>query len=173
MTPTSAVRAAPDGLWDRIQAFSFDGGPAAFPFWSRLAAENGWSPAFAARAIGEYRRFVYLAAVAGHPVSPSDHVDQVWHLHLLYTESYWDRLCRDTLGRPLHHHPTTGGGAERQKFDDWYRRTLDSYRRLLREEPPADIWPRAEAHAGGDQHRRVNTRRCWVVRKPWVREVRS
>jgi hypothetical protein len=173
MTAIPASPAAVDGLWDRIQAFSFDAGAATFPFWSRLAAENGWSLSFAARAIGEYRRFVYLAVVAGHPVSPSDQVDQVWHLHLLYTESYWHRLCRDTLGMPLHHHPTTGGGAERAKFDDWYRRTLDSYRRMFVEDPPADIWPRAEPGGGGDHHQRVNTRRCWIIQKPWSPGGRS
>jgi hypothetical protein len=172
MSAISPRRAAPDGLWDRIQAFSFDTGAVAFPFWSRLAAENGWSLPYAARAIGEYRRFLYLAVAAGHPVSPSDHVDQVWHLHLLYTESYWDRLCRDTLGRPLHHHPTSGGGAEREKFDDWYRKTLVSYRRLFLENPPDDIWPRPEAGAGDSRYQRVNTSRCWIIRKPWG-EVRS
>jgi hypothetical protein len=173
MTAIPAARAPSDGLWDRIQAFSFDAGPAAFPFWSRLASENGWSLSFAARAISEYRRFLYLAVVAGHPVSPSDHVDQVWHLHLLYTESYWDRLCRDTLGRPLHHHPTTGGAAERAKFDDWYGRTLESYQRVFRDEAPADIWPGPEARAGDDRYQRVNAKRCWIIRKPWSLEKRS
>jgi hypothetical protein len=173
MTAIPAARPRPIELWDRIQAFSFDSGAATYSFWSRLAAENGWSLPFAARAISEYRRFLYLAVAAGHPVSPSDHVDQVWHLHLLYTESYWDRLCRDTLGRRLHHAPTTGGDAERAKFDDWYRNTLDSYRRVFREDPPADIWPGAEAGAGNDRFQRVNLRRCWIVPKPWAREVMS
>ena len=176
MSAIPAMRPDSSGLWERIQAFSFDAGAAAFPFWSRLASENGWSPSYAARVITEYRRFLFLAVAAGHPVSPSDHVDQVWHLHLLYTESYWDRMCRDTLGMPLHHQPTTGGGAERAKFDDWYRRTLESYRRLFHEEPPPDVWPPAEAHAGGGHYQRVNTRRCWIIRKPWTSdptEVRS
>ena len=33
-------------------------------------------------AIEEYRKFVFLALVAGHQITPSDQVDQVWHLHL-------------------------------------------------------------------------------------------
>ena len=123
---------------------------------------------FTARVISEYRRFLYLAIVAGHQVSPSDDVDQAWHLHLLYTESYWNRLCRDVLGVPLHHHPTTGGPSERAKFDAWYRQTLDSYRRVFYEDPPADIWPNADSRAGGtDRYQRVNTTRSWIVRKPW------
>jgi hypothetical protein len=41
---------------------------------------NGWSRPFALRAIEEYRKFVFLALVADHQVTPSDQVDQVWHL---------------------------------------------------------------------------------------------
>jgi hypothetical protein len=156
-------------LWSRIQAFSFDDQPSAFPFWTRLARDNGWSLAFAARVIGEYRRFAYLAVVAGHPVTPSDQVDQAWHLHLLYTRSYWSAFCRDTLGTALHHTPTTGGADEREKFHDWYARTLDSYRHIFGDEPPADIWPDARARFGDDtQYRRVNRSRHWVIRKPWT-----
>ncbi|MEK6230809.1 MAG: hypothetical protein N2A42_03075 [Luteolibacter sp.] len=33
----------------------------------------------------EYKRFVALAMLAGHPVTPSEEVDQAWHLHLVYT----------------------------------------------------------------------------------------
>lgn len=173
MTAILKTQPGREDLWERIEAFSFDTGPTSNPFWSRLASENGWSMGFAARAISEYRRFLYLAVVAGHPVSPSDHVDQVWHLHLLYTESYWNRLCRDTLGIPLHHHPSTGGTAEQEKFDGWYRNTLASYRRVFYEEPPGDIWPDPDTPSDGAHHyRRVDTSRNWVVRKPWNQEAR-
>jgi hypothetical protein len=164
-TPSPTTRE----IWTRIQAFSFDEAPSAFPFWARLAKDNGWSLAFAARAIGEYRRFAYLAVVAGHPVTPSDQVDQVWHLHLLYTHSYWSAFCRDTLGTVLHHVPTTGGANERNTFHDWYAQTLDSYRRIFGEVPPSDVWPAARVRFGDDVHyRRVNTSRHWVIRKPWT-----
>ena len=98
-------------LWQRIAAFEFDPVDAALPFSRRLARDNGWSDAFAQRAVEEYRRFVFLAMVAGHPVTPSDEVDQVWHLHLCYTRSYWEDLCGEVLPRPLHHGPTRGGGC--------------------------------------------------------------
>ena len=172
MTAILKTEPALQKLWERIEGFSFDTGPTTYSFWARLASENGWSMPFAAHAIAEYRRFLYLAVTAGHPVSPSDHVDQVWHLHLLYTESYWNRLCGDILGIPLHHHPSVGGAVERQKFDGWYRNTLASYRRLFLEEPPGDIWPDADTHAGdGGHYRRVNTSRCWIIPRPWTREV--
>ena len=75
-------------------------------------------------------------------MTPSDEVDQVWHLHLLYSRHYWDALCRDTLETPLHHGPTQGGAAEDRKFHDWYEATLAAYRRYFGE-PPQDLWPAA------------------------------
>lgn len=153
-------------LLDRLDEFQFDTGGASLSFSRRLARENGWTHGEAHRAIREYRRFLFLAMHAGHPVTPSDQVDQVWHLHLCYTRSYWTRLCGEVLGVPLHHEPTQGGAAEGEKFDDWYARTMESYRRFFGE-PPADLWPPASRRFGEDLHfRRVNVRRSWVVPKP-------
>ena len=128
--------------WNRLRALDLDAADAALPFSARLARDNGWSPALAARAIDEYRKFCFLAVHAGHPVTPSDEVDQVWHLHLLYSQYYWETLCRDTLEMPLHHGPTRGGVAEGQKYHSWYHGTLASYRRYFGE-PPRDLWPAA------------------------------
>ena len=117
--------------------------------------------------IEEYRRFLFLGQVAGHPVTPSDEVDQAWHLHLAYTRSYWDDLCGSVLGRPFHHGPTRGGQAEGAKFEDWYERTKASYRHWFGQEPPADIWPPSSVRFGHAPHFvRVNTRQSWVVTKP-------
>ena len=154
-------------LLERIEAVELDQGGASLPFSARLARDNGWSAGYADRVVAEYRRFVFLAAVAGHPVTPSDEVDQAWHLHLVYTHSYWDDLCGSVLGFPLHHGPTVGGAAEGAKFTDWYERTLDSYRRLFGAEPPVDIWPPSRRRfADADRFRRINTADHWVVPKP-------
>ena len=128
--------------WNRLSNLDFDAADVAFPFSARLARENGWTMALATEAIEEYRKFCFLAAHAGHPVTPSDEVDQVWHLHLTYSQHYWQTLCRDTLERPLHHGPTQGGAAEDRKFRDWYENTLASYRRYFGE-PPKELWPSA------------------------------
>ena len=90
-------------LYQQILAFRIDDGTPALPFEARLARENGWSRAYTQRVIVEYKRFLYLAMTAGHVVTPSEEVDQTWHMHLTYTRSYWERLCRDLLGRSLHH----------------------------------------------------------------------
>lgn len=129
--------------WNRLSRLDLDAADVAFPFSARLGRENGWPRDFAAKAVEEYRKFCFLAVHAGHPVTPSDEVDQVWHLHLTYSRHYCDTLCRDTLGRPLHHGPTEGGAAEDHKFRDWYDNTLASYRRYFGE-PPKDLWPKAD-----------------------------
>ena len=154
-------------LWQRIEAFALDEPTAAFPFSHRLARDNGWSREQAQRVVAEYKRFVLLAMIAGHPVTPSDQVDQAWHLHLTYTRSYWEDFCGKLLPRPLHHEPTRGGSREGRKFDDWYGRTLASYRRCFGSEPPADIWPPAAIRFGEDvQFVRVNRRRHWIIPRP-------
>jgi hypothetical protein len=126
--------------WQRLSNLDLDVADAALPFSARLARDNGWFAPFAGRAIEEYRKFCFLAVHAGHPVTPSDDVDQVWHLHLLYSRHYWETLCRDTLEMPLHHGPTQGGSAEGRKYQDWYEDTLAAYRRYFGE-PPKDLWP--------------------------------
>ncbi|MGB6167728.1 MAG: hypothetical protein WBF52_09095, partial [Geitlerinemataceae cyanobacterium] len=115
-------------LYQRIQDFSIDLSDSKFPFSQRLAKENGWSAEYTQRAIAEYKKFVFLAVVAGHPVTPSEQVDRVWHLHLLYTRSYWENFCPNVLQMSLHHSPTLGGSSEQSKFYDWYDRTLASYK---------------------------------------------
>ena len=159
-------------LWGRIESFSLDEAGAALPFSARLARENQWSRAYARRVLEEYKRFAYLALAAGHPVTPSDEVDQAWHLHMVYTRDYWDEFCGEILQRPLHHGPTKGGASENAKFENWYERTLDSYRAEFSEEPPADIWPTSEVRFGRAPHfARVNTSENWVIPKRSGRQV--
>lgn len=144
--------------WQRLLNLDLDASDAALPFSKRLARENGWSARFAEQAIEEYRKFCFLAVHAGHPVTPSEEVDQVWHLHMLYSRHYWDTLCRDTLEMSLHHGPTQGGAAEGSKYHAWYEDTLAAYRRYF-DEPPEDLWPAAsERFDARNEFVRVNRR---------------
>jgi hypothetical protein len=126
-------------LLKKLESFDIDGGPSASTFAMRLAKEQGWSTEYTGRVIREYKRFIYLGATAG-PVSPSEIVDEVWHLHMIYTESYWDRMCGQILGKPFHHHPSRGGQSEDVKHRDMFAETLTKYRLAFGEDPPADIW---------------------------------
>jgi hypothetical protein len=130
-------------LWPELAQYRVGPDDAAFSFEARLARENGWTNDHADRVMGEYRRFLFLAAVAGHPVTPSDAVDQAWHLHLTYSRDYWDRLCAEVLGKPLHHGPTAGGRQEQHRYFAQYADTLASYERWFGAAPPAAIWPSA------------------------------
>lgn len=158
-------------MWVKLEGFQLDKENAVFGFSTRLVRENGWTRAYTARVIREYKRFILLAMHAGHPVTPSDEVDQAWHLHMVHTRSYWEDLCRDTLRRPLHHGPTQGGESESEKFADWYQKTRDSYARLFGEEPPADIWPPGSTRFDPtSRFERVNRARFWLVPKIALRK---
>lgn len=154
-------------LWLRIQEYSPDDAGSSFPFSARLARENGWSPSYTHRVIEEYKRFIFLALIADHPVTPPVDVDQAWHLHLVYTRSYWEHFCGRVLQRPLHHEPTKGGGVEGQKFADWYSRTLVIYERIFGHAPPRVIWPEVSARfCPRSRNRQVSDRTYRVIRKP-------
>ncbi|YCM43132.1 hypothetical protein V2O64_17630 [Verrucomicrobiaceae bacterium 227] len=152
-------------LWNKLQAFSFDLPEANFSFSKRLARENNWTETYTGSVIEEYRRFLYLCVEAGHQVTPSDDVDQAWHLHLCYTRSYWEDLCRDTLGHSIHHGPTKGGSREHSKFSDWYSRTLASYQREFHTPPPSRIWPAPTTRFAPRNFQRVDTNSNLVVSK--------
>lgn len=146
-----------DALWQRIADYAIGPADASLTFAARLARENRWSLAHAERVIGEYKRFCYLAMTAGHEVTPSDAVDQAWHLHLTYTRDYWQTFCPDVLGAELHHGPTRGGPGERERFYGQYAATLAAYEAVFGAPPPSDIWPAASRRFSVDpQGFRVN-----------------
>jgi hypothetical protein len=128
-------------LWARLESMEIDPPDATTRFQHRLKQYNKWTDGFAGRVTKEYRRFLYLAARAGHPVTPSDTVDQAWHLHLIYTRRYWQELCGKILGLQLHHDPSAGGTVESNKFERQYEQTIESYKAVFGEAPLADIWP--------------------------------
>jgi hypothetical protein len=150
-------------VWTALSHYIVGPETAALPFVERLARENGWRRAHAARVFEEYRRFCFLAVTCGHVVTPSDAVDQAWHLHLTYTRDYWERFCPHVLGRPLHHGPTAGGAQEQHRFFLHYADTLRSYERVFGP-PPADLWPDAGRRLTQDHKaRRVHPRDAFIV----------
>lgn len=145
-----------DSIWQALAQMRIEPPGAALGFTRRLARENGWSRGHAEAVMTEYRRFLYLAATGTTEVTPSDQVDQAWHLHLAYTRHYWEELCARIIGRPLHHGPTAGGASEGRKYRALYAETLQRYRDTFGEEPPRDIWPPSDIRFG--------TRYQWVDR---------
>jgi hypothetical protein len=151
-------------LWQRLAEHEIGPQAAVLSFPARLARENRWREDFARRVILEYKRFCFLAVTASHEVTPSDAVDQVWHLHLTYSRDYWDVFCREVLGAELHHGPTAGGAIEQERYYDQYAATLLSYEEAFGEPPPADIWPGARRRFGIDpQGQRVNPKDVMIL----------
>ncbi len=126
-------------LWRQLRDFVFDEPGAEYTFSKRLAKRNKWEHAFALRVVEEYRKFLFLLKVTGHMVTPSTFVDEAWHLHLIYTYSYWEVLCMRIFKQPIHHHPGNGNDDDQAKFAAIYERTLDDYQRFFGE-PPVNIW---------------------------------
>lgn len=154
--------------YQRLQEYSLDAENAGLS--QRLVKDNGWTAGYCERVMSEYKKFVLLAMVADHVVVPSDQVDQVWHLHLTYTRSYWDEFCKKVLNASLHHEPSHGGRAEQLKYKRLYQKTLESYQRLFNETPPAEIWPSTQNRFGCELNFvRINKQQHWLIRKPvWL-----
>ncbi|WP_018261739.1 TIGR04222 domain-containing membrane protein [Methylobacterium sp. WSM2598] len=153
-------------LWDRIAAHPFEVPGRDLDFTRRLARDRGWSLAFARGAVAEYRRFCFLACLGAGPVTPSEEVDEVWHLHLTDSRDYWDVWCRDVLRTPLHHEPAAGGPAERARLVRQYAETLARYE--ARFGPPGPLfWPGTRARfRRTPRYRTVDTDRTIVLARP-------
>jgi len=151
-------------LWNKILNFSIDDPDSSFTFTDRLCRENNWSMEYALRAVMEYKKFIFLVCTSDYSQTPSDQVDQVWHLHLLYTQSYWIEFCKGLLDKEIHHGPTKGI-EERGLFRDLYSDTLELYAEKFNEKPPKDIWPSPEKRISEIHFSRVNRHRNWVIPK--------
>lgn len=151
-------------LWRKIENFELDDPTSSFSFSDRLARENDWSLAYSLRAIYEYKKFIFLVCIASEPLTPSDQIDQVWHLHLLYTQSYWIEFCDGILHRPIHHGPTKGR-EEQIRFHDQYEFTLSFYSNTFKTNPPVDIWPEPRKRFRSIHFSRVNRQLNWVIPK--------
>lgn len=155
-------------IWQKLAAFNFDDIDAQFPFTDKLAKENHWTKRYAEEVVKEYRRFLYLSATHPRSFSPSDEVDQAWHLHMLYTRSYWHDLCRDTLGKEIHHGPSKGGVVETNKFKEIYEETLKIYEEEFNSVPPPKIWPSVEENFKNKNYKRLSVEENIIMSKQQV-----
>lgn len=152
-------------LWQKIASFKFDEPRTKFRFADRLARENDWTKKYSLRVIEEYKKFVFLSAICPKPLTPSDPVDQVWHLHLTFTQSYWKDLCQDILQKEFHHNPTKGGKQEQKKFNAYYDYTFQQYSHYFGQDPPSDIWHDAKTRFSETNFVRVNKDKNLIIEK--------
>lgn len=153
-------------LLNKLSHFTLDEPNVSFSFSARLARENGWTKIYSLRVIEEYKKFLFLCCISETGVTPSDPVDQAWHLHLTYTKSYWIDLCKNTIGKEIHHNPTKGGRSEAKKFDRFYTGSHELYKEKFGYPPPADIWQDNTTRFSDIDFRRVNLKKYWLVKKP-------
>ncbi|MFN5593735.1 MAG: glycine-rich domain-containing protein [Aphanizomenon sp.] len=154
-------------LYVQICQFELDQPSAYLPFSAKLAWEYQWTGIYTYRAIQEYKKFVFLVMVAGQTLSPSTTVDRVWHFHLLYTQSYWDKFCGEVLNRPLHHLPSIGGKEEGLKYHQQYCQTLELYRRYFGP-PPSDIWNLPKVKTESASFQWVDRHQYWIIPQPRI-----
>jgi hypothetical protein len=154
-------------LWEKLRQFEITPAGLALTFEARLAGEQGWDRAHTLAVVDEYRRFLFLLLAAPHPVTPSEAVDSAWHLHLLYTRSYWDEFCGKIAGRPVHHGPTAGGEAEQVRYEEQYQQTLETYSDLFGHPAPSEIWPDVRTRFGqAADWRWLNAKDWFMWKKP-------
>ena len=174
---TNAARtfhsSAQSALWQRLCAHSFESSDQGLDFTARLAREQGWTRDEARAAIDEYRKFCFLAASVGRCMTPSEIVDQVWHLHLTYTRDYWGVFCAQVLDCDLHHEPTRGNAGETAQFRECYADTLAAYHAHFGA-PPERFWPGTiERFRNGARFRWIDRERHLVLPRPRLPVVRT
>ncbi|MEO7211195.1 hypothetical protein [Mucilaginibacter sp.] len=152
-------------LWQKIEAFTLDEPGIGFSFSQRLARENGWNLNYTERVIAEYKKFIFMCCITETGVTPSDPVDQAWHLHLTFTRSYWVDLCQNTLNKQIHHNPTKGGVKEADKFDGFYNTSQKLYSDKFGIAPPVDIWHDNDERFSDINFQRVNIGKYWLIKK--------
>ena len=112
----------------------------------------------------EYRKYLVLAYFIDKMISPSEQVDQVWHLHMTYTQHY--RATYQTLiERDFKHAPSSGGSSEGKKFEDIYLETLKFYKAMFLICPPDDVWetPQQRFEMRNFEYRNINLFRLAVL----------
>lgn len=128
--------------WQRVQDFMIDDPTASEPFSVVLKDRMFWSDDLASMVVHEYKRYMLLCSLFSEEgMTPSVHVDTVWHLHLLYTRSYFS-FCQGALDCfYIHHEPSKGNGADEEAENiDSYTNTLDRYKETFGVEAPRAVW---------------------------------
>lgn len=100
----------------------------------RIAKLYHHTEEIAADLVKEAKRMLYLRAVTGNPVSPSEEIDDAWHEMILFTKFY--QQFADFIGHFVHHNPTPGppdGGK-------MYANTKKMYEEVFGEKPNHDYW---------------------------------
>ena len=86
--------------------------------------------------IKDYKRFLEIRN-ADNTCSPSDIIDELWHQHILDTQSYFD-YCTQKFNKIIHHNPEDANDQQQRKIR--LKSSIDMYRINYGEEPDNFIW---------------------------------
>jgi hypothetical protein len=114
-----------------------------------LRKKGDWTDASASRITEMYRKFLYLKALSGKPVTPSEAIDMAWHLHLEFPADY-SALC-DAVGRDIPHRIV----FYENELEEAYVRGRALYEAEFDAPPDRDLWPSGEDQTRAEIYRLV------------------
>ncbi len=126
-----------DPLWLKLNFLDLGANAAFQPFMQMMGQQTGWPMPMLGQVMEEYRKFLFLALRAGHPVTPPAMIEKVWSMHMQVAKNYWEQL-----GSLIAEQPTAQGLGPQSasSMAEQYQQTLASYARIFGVEPPANIW---------------------------------
>lgn len=126
--------------WEKIRERFSGVDSSTLAFTDKIARKHQWKKQFCIKAIGEYKKFIFLAVVSDFNVTPSKYIDVVWHEHLLFTKAYRD-FCTEIIDYNLDHYPELIPIDEQtETYKEQYLATIRSYIKEFGMLPPAAIW---------------------------------
>lgn len=101
----------------------------------RIAKEHEYTLEYAAGALREAKRMLYLGIISEKAISPSQRIDMAWHEMLMFTRFYQE-FC-SFIGKFMHHDPTPGPPDGGKLYAD----TKARYETFFKEKPDPQFWP--------------------------------
>lgn len=135
MSPAVASNTISQIHVDNIESISI------FPFIIQklcLSIENGgkgWDKQRADLAVDWYKRFLAVRAEGYVGLVPTLDIDEIWHLHILYTKDY-RQDCDRIFGRYLDHQPSDGSSETKKKLRAGFQKTTHLFKVYFNEVPP-------------------------------------
>jgi hypothetical protein len=107
-------------------------------FEHNLRKIGDWTDEASVRITEAYRRYLYLKALNGGPITPPKCIDEAWHLHLEFPQNFTS--LEELAGGSIPHVTDLSAIVRRNAYDEG--RSL--WLREFDTEPPIDIWPSRE-----------------------------
>ena len=128
-------------IWDNISSKFCGKNPFTKAFVNKINDKHKFKDyKLVLRAIGEYKKFVYLGVVSDCIVTPSKIIDTIWHEHLLFTSGYRN-FCKDIISYNFDHNPQLLQIEVQTKvYNAQYEYTLKLYQTEFGIKPPAQFW---------------------------------